>query len=234
MKKIIALLLVVLTCLTLVACGSNKDKDTDNKDGNTNQSSTIENESNIEPSGITLSDVKNAKETNPSLFKYEDVDGGIIITGFTGDEKIIAIPDSIDGKKVVSIGRLAFANNTTVEGLRINSSTVDIGENSFENCFSLKIVVTGKNTKTIKEFAFNGCKVLDEVELNEGLESMAMLSFGGCKLNEIIIPDTVTTIDMPFTKNETSALTIIGSSGGAAENYVSQDGESFNLVFKAK
>ena len=64
--------------------------------------------------------------TSASYFTYSDVDGGVEITDYTGSSKNIKIPCFIDGKKVVSIGYLAFGFDylTTVT---IPSSVISIG-----------------------------------------------------------------------------------------------------------
>jgi len=54
--------------------------------------------------------VKNAPVTDASKFEYEEVEGGISITDYTGDDEIVVIPEIIDGQKVVEIGSSAFAN----------------------------------------------------------------------------------------------------------------------------
>ena len=56
-------------------------------------------------------------ETAPSLYVSGDwqytllADGTAEITGYTGQERALRIPDQIDGRTVSSIGRQAFEGN---------------------------------------------------------------------------------------------------------------------------
>ena len=76
--------------------------------------------------------------TDAKYFSYEEIEGGISITGYdiTGGTDVV-IPSQINGKTVVAIGDGAFTDKNTYEGLGITSvvipSTVtSIGENSFQ------------------------------------------------------------------------------------------------------
>lgn len=234
-KKILIIVFMLVLSSNFYACGKSENTDIEVVD-NQQENSEIEEDTQSEYLNvqITIEDVRKAEETEASLFEYSEIDGGIAITGFTGSNNIVVIPENIEGKKVIAIGDNAFVNNKTIEGIRLNESTVDIGANSFENCAALKIVLFGSSTKNIKEFAFNGCSNLSEVVLNDGLETIGMLSFGYTNMKELRIPSSVTLLDIPFTGNEDQTLTIISTSGSEAEKYVEYDGENFNLEFKAE
>ncbi len=233
MKRLFALLLTIVLMFTLVACGSD-DADKTNESTPNGNDTTVSADGTVTEGSMTIDTVKNAKETDASLFEYEEVEGGISITGFNGDDEIVVIPSAIDGKNVVEIGRNAFVNNKTMLGLKLADSIKNMGSNAFENCVALKIFISGASLTNISEFAFNGCKELCDVELNEGLSSLEMLSFGRTNMSELYIPGSVKTIEMPFTANMEKTLKIISTTGSEAEKYVSADGETFNLVFEAK
>lgn len=234
MKKLMYVLVVILTIFTLTACGKKEEK---NKNDNYSEDKTVisENDNKSEETNdITLEDVKSAKETKSTLFEYCDVEGGVSIIGFNGTDQIISIPTKIDNKPVVSVGDSAFANNQYLVGVKVNESVLEIGAHSFENCSVLKITVLGDSVKTIKEYAFNGCELLSDVILDEGLETIEKLSFGFTNISEIYIPSSVTAINMPFTANKERTLTIVSTVGSAAEEFVSTNGASFNIKFEAK
>lgn len=233
MKRIIILTLTILMTLILPACGKDTG-DQNNKEPNDDKTTITQKDELYSEREISIDDVRNAQETDASLFEYIEVDGGVSIIGFKGTEEIVVIPEKIDDKLVVSIGNNAFINQKTITGLRFNESMMDIGANACENCSNLRIVLFGKSVKNIAEFAFNGCTSLEQVDLNEGLETMGMLSFGNTNMSELYIPGSVLLIDMPFTAKEGKKLTIISIEGSEAEKYVSLDGESFNLEFKVK
>ena len=240
MKKFLALILAALMLLSLAACGSAAQGDVqenqnDMQDQEQVQDTTEAEDEHPESQTVTLDTVKNAPETDASLFEYREVDGGIEITSFNGTDSIVAIPEQIDGKDVVTVGDNAFVNNDTVKGVKISSKVQKIGSSAFINCVSLETVVCGESVKEICMYAFNGCKKLTNMELNEGLEVLDGLCFGLTNLTEIEIPSSVKEINYPFTVNyEDHYITVIAESGSVAEQYVQEKGEEYHLIFQAK
>ena len=61
-----------------------------------------------------------------------------IITGYTGSERYLSIPNTIDGAKVTVIGERAFAGNTTIESIFFNDYQEEIRAGAFEGCTNLR------------------------------------------------------------------------------------------------
>ena len=244
MKRTLALVLSVIMTFTLVACGKG-DNVTVNEDVNSSTNNTtvsVENDANdandskdSKDASWSIDFVKNAAETDGTLFEYTDVDGGISITGFEGDDEIIVIPSSIDGKDVVSIGENAFINNDTMKAVKVSDKVQILESSSFLNCTELEVFVSGAAVKKIGMYTFNGCTKLHEVELNDGLETLDGLCFALTNLTEIEIPSSVTEINYPFTVNyDDHYITVIAERGSTAEQYVNEKGEEYHLIFQAK
>ena len=84
----------------------------------------------------------------------------------------IEIPESVDGKKVVSVG-----------------------EDSFRRCDNLKDVKFANSVRTIKNYAFEDCKTLKQVVLPESLETIGAGVFKGCEgLQSVVMFDSVSSI----------------------------------------
>ena len=67
-------------------------------------------------------------------FQYEIVDEGIVITGYFGSEKTVAVPADIAGYPVSEIGAEAFLGSTVTE-LILPETIMKIGENALpSNC----------------------------------------------------------------------------------------------------
>ena len=144
-------------------------------------------------------------------FRYEATEGGVTITAYTGTEKRIAIPSTINGKTVIcidvfnsetvqylkiadsvtSILPTAFQNNHTIVELTFGSGIEEILSSAFRGLKTLQKVRIGNNTKTIQNEAFFQCSALDTVILPQGLTTIGNYAFSECNLLSITIPGTV-------------------------------------------
>lgn len=101
-------------------------------------------------------------------FEYEFIDGTVTITGYTGTDLEIVIPDKIEKRPVTTIGNEAF-----------------IGYDM--NCVYIPSSVT-----TIEGRAFYNCTLLNEVTFNEGITHIHDNAFGNCeKLDLVTLPDSI-------------------------------------------
>ena len=66
----------------------------------------------------------------------------ITLTGYTGDESIVVLPDSIDGLPVTVIDENAFAEQTGISALYIPDSVTTIGLGAFKKCTALETLRT--------------------------------------------------------------------------------------------
>ncbi|MBQ8720396.1 MAG: leucine-rich repeat protein [Clostridia bacterium] len=95
------------------------------------------------------------RETDASLFEYEGfnyprptsadrapgwVEVGIKITGYSGTESTVTIPEKIDGKYVTCIGSGAFVNCTEMETLVLTRKIQKIEDGAFSGCTSIKTI----------------------------------------------------------------------------------------------
>ena len=76
-------------------------------------------------------------ETPATDFTYETVEGGVSITGYTGGELVILIPDTIDDLPVVSIAPKAFEGKGNLRAVSIPDSVTTIGVGAFTGCKGL-------------------------------------------------------------------------------------------------
>ena len=129
-----------------------------------------------------------------SGFTYEKVDGGISITGYTGEGENVVIPEKIDNKTVVSISRSAFEAKKIVS-IYIPDSVKEIQRYAFRRCINLTQVKLPQGIKEIQSGVFNFCTALQTIEIPDSVEYIGENSFGGTSISEVILPDSVKTID---------------------------------------
>lgn len=73
-------------------------------------------------------------------FTYEIVDEKIIITGYSGTDTVVTVPDEINDIPVVSVGEGAFKGNTSITSVTVSVGVKDIGASAFENCTKLATI----------------------------------------------------------------------------------------------
>lgn len=90
-------------------------------------------------------------------------DGTMMITGYSGNEKNVTVPDEIDGVPVTVIGEGAFAQNPTVEHVILPDSVTTIQREAFASCSNLILVKIPQNLQEIGDYAFSDCVSLSEL-----------------------------------------------------------------------
>lgn len=229
MKKKMNLVLVLLLMFVLAGCGKTAVSDNTDKPSTNEQVGTEKEkekkEENVSKGEVSLEAVKKASETDESDFEYEEIEGGVSISKYVGNDKIVVIPEEINGKSVLEVGEQAFSNNEMLEGIKIADSVTVLNRMSFSNCTNLNVVVMGNNVKEVKMQAFLMCTSLKDVELNNRLEILGDSCFSYTEaLKEIYIPDSVVKVDRPFLEDGLSNVTIITEAGSAAEQYANEYG----------
>lgn len=161
-------------------------------------------ESNSKNGAIVLEGETKGEEENNTVhvqtayalnkFTYEELNGSYIaITGYTGEEKNIEIPESIDGFIVQKIANGAF-QDTDIESVKIPDSVEVLGDDAFKRCKALKTIDLG-HVKTIGGSTFSECHSLKELIFPEGLTSIGGWGANNCTaLVRIVLPDSLTTI----------------------------------------
>ena len=121
--------------------------------------------------------VRESSEIDVTPFEYEDYKGGVMITGYSGSDADVVIPDVIGDKKVVAIGDKAFANNKTIKTLKVGSNVKTIGMKAFYGCSKLTSVELSDSVQVISYYAFYGCNKLADVQFGHGLKAVRSNAF---------------------------------------------------------
>lgn len=131
---------------------------------------------------------------------------------YTGDSLTPIIPETDqEGRKVVAIGASAFAK-TAITEVTIPSAAEQLGvlselfvgygtetDGVFYNCASLKTIHFDGQLKVVGDFSFKGCAALETNvwEFCTKLENVGKGAFEalGCLSEELVMPETLKTID---------------------------------------
>ena len=241
MKKTLACFLII--CMMITVCGCGKSNPVEPSDSHTEEACPTENsvpetavtESAAKPESdgkITLDDVMNHPVTPAEELSYsENTDGDIVIMAYRGNDDIVVIPDTIDGKNVVSVEKYAFGTASDVKAIRFADSIKFLDESSCAMNKNLEIVVCSSGMETLGISAFQGCANLHTVVLNDGLKKIENYVFSTCtSLKEVEIPDSVTEISETAALGQQKEFTFVGTAGSVAEEAASANG----ITFRAK
>ena len=166
-------------------------------------------------SGCTDTESPPTQEPNPaSDFAYTiDENGHVVITTYQGQSSTVVIPETIEGREVVTIGASAFKGNVAtsvylpntvtiidnaafyhcdkLEQIILSANITKIGHYAFEGCTSLKHITIPASAKEIGDQAFMGAG-LETVTFEEGIETIGGYnSFAVTQIKELVLPSTV-------------------------------------------
>lgn len=100
------------------------------------------------------------------------------ITGIgTCADKVLIIPEVIDGYTVTAIEKEAFYRNTSLTSVTLPDSVQTVGKNAFYQCTKLQRVILGNGVTTVGETAFFACTALTEVVIPESVKAIEELAF---------------------------------------------------------
>lgn len=95
-----------------------------------------------------------------SVFTYEPCDGGVMITGYTGNEADLALPTYLGGEPVVAIGVDAFYDQKNLERVVLPRRLETILNSAFSYCPNLTSIVFPASLHRIDYYAFYRCNLL--------------------------------------------------------------------------
>lgn len=131
----------------------------------------------------------------------------VMITGYTGSERELIIPEKIDGRAVSVIGANAFKGNISLHSVIIPESVKEIGDEAFEDCWHPKVYCKMPEFQNNNEYRWGGngavlWNCLENGVNEDGIEwgltkdgIMTVMGYnykqGGYSVDEIYIPNTI-------------------------------------------
>ncbi len=216
-KRLLSILLVLLTALTLLPLGALADNNNNNKCG---ENLTWE----LDEIGIlTISgtgDMYDYSEEPAPWSEYSDIitsitiDYGVTSIGtsaFTGCSNVqqINIPDSVEhidpyafsfcnGLHTVKlpasltlISEELFAECANLKNIDIPDTVTEIGTNAFLRCTAFSLTELPDGIKSIGAAAFENCGSIENLELPKTLESIGEAAFGGTIIDKASFDGTL-------------------------------------------
>ena len=125
------------------------------------------------------------------------------VTGFTGSQTNVLIPDNI-----TIIGNSAFSGNTTITNVQIGTGLVTIDNTAFLGCTSLeKVIVNSTVLTTLGDAVFSDCSSLTTINLPASVSSIGYNIFKLCSsLTSVTIDPGNAYISVAGTSNDNTAV----------------------------
>lgn len=148
--------------------------------------------------------------------QYEIADDQVKITGYSGSDSAVTIPNTIDGYPVKTIGRSAFAYAQNLQEITLPEGLTTIENEAFLESGLIHVVIPGSITR-IDESAFKrsqlvsvefkdgdtnteailgdsifaGCQNLETIRLSENITEIGGFFISETKVESIIVPKSV-------------------------------------------
>ena len=129
-------------------------------------------------------------------FIYTTNNGAITITGYDpAYGGVVAIPSTINGLPVTSIGDNAFAYlGGLLTSVTIPDGVTNIGNAAFQYCSSLSSITIPDTVTSIGESVFVYCSDLTNVAIGSSITTIGYQAFASTGLTSFTIPSNVTSI----------------------------------------
>jgi hypothetical protein len=106
--------------------------------------------------GFLTTATGNYTEQSSYPYGYTANAGAMTITAYSGSRGAVAMPPTINGLPVASIGQNAFASCSNLTWVRIPATVTNIGEDAFSDCASLTGVYFHGNAPSADATVFSG------------------------------------------------------------------------------
>ncbi len=134
---------------------------------------------------------------------------GVKITSYTGDATMIAIPETLGGMPVYSIGEAVFSKNEDLVAVYIPGVVVTVVTSAFKKCPSLEAVFIEEGVELVHNYTFSECPNLKVVDLPTTVHYVGEHSFENSGADE---------------DEKATAVTILVEKGSDAETAVEEAG----------
>ena len=186
MKKLLAVLLLILMMISLAACGAGGKDGAPGKDGINGADGKTPY---IKDGNWWIGDIdtgvkaEGAVDDNVQGLDFYLKDDGTYAVA-VGNAKYlsnISIPATYNGRSVTEIAYNGFSGAINLVSISIPDSVTTIGNSAFSSCSSLTSVEIGDSVTKIGSYAFEYCTSLTSVVMGDSVTEIGNSAFYGCE-----------------------------------------------------
>ncbi len=124
-------------------------------------------------------------------FSYGIANEEVTITGYTGTDAAVVVPDTIESMPVTRIAAEAFFESNTLRSLTLGGNVTHIESAAFRECTNLSQVTLGDALVSVGESAFAYCGSLTSIAISSKVTELGDSCFRGSGLARVDIPHRV-------------------------------------------
>lgn len=197
MKKVLSMLLLLTTLLSLCACDIGKPGTEPETTLGTEQPAPTEDSTEpvSEPSTEAPTEAP-LPNSEGLLYEINEDGASYTVTGIgTCTDAIIVIPGTYNGYSVTAIGSFAFSSCKSITAAIVPGSVTDIGNYAFTRCSNLTSITLSEGLISIGNAAFSGCHSMESINIPKTVTGIGNGAFSDCnQITSIILPDGVSDI----------------------------------------
>ena len=181
MRKIVLTVIFMAVVFSAFGCGKKAENVQENSEisENSTQSAEEVQEETEPPVEKPTERVRDIEESEG--FEYEIIDGGAVITKYTGSDAYVDIPDTLGGSPVTEIGFYAFEAQHDIKSVIVPETVTLIGEGAFMDCSSMESINIPEAVTGIERGAFVSCMSLSEITIPANVQYVHEEAFTACE-----------------------------------------------------
>ncbi len=135
-------------------------------------------------------------ESDNRVYRYEVLPNGTAkLTRYLGTGGDLAVPATIDGYTVSTLGQSLYDGVASITSLIVPSSVTAIESRVFAGCTRMTRIYLPDNLASIGDEAFSRCAALESVALPETLLTVGSYAFADCtSLQSVVLPDDLQSV----------------------------------------
>ena len=129
-------------------------------------------------------------------FTFTNNPTGLTLTGYTGTNGDVTIPDSANGQPVTQIGDQAFDSCYWLTNLTISDGVTAIGANAFNYCHNLTGLTIPASVRSIGAGAFEACSGIGTILLSDNVTNLEPWALAECTgLTNVTLPGNLVSLN---------------------------------------